>query len=138
MPITLDTSSSPILRVSFEGEVSEAEMRAHLAELTRAIRERPLNAIVYDARRSGTPSAVQRRLQAEWMKEHEALIRSRNAGVAFVIESALIRGALTAILWMQPMATEHTVVATMDEALRWSTERLRARESRSGGQSAVR
>lgn len=130
MPILLDTSRSPILRVVFEGPTSDAEMRAHLEELTREIKARPMNTLMYDARRSTAPSAVQRQLQAAWMREQEGLIRSRSAGVAFVIDSALIRGALTAILWLQPMVTEHTIVATVEEAQRWCDEQLRKKQAR--------
>lgn len=138
MSITLDTSRSPILRVIFEGETTEAEMRAHLAQLTQEIRSRPLNALIYDARRSGAPTALQRQLQAAWMRENESTIRARNAGVAFVIDSAIIRGALTAILWIQPMATEHTVVATLEDAQRWCADQLRKKDAKLGGQSATR
>lgn len=136
MPIRIDTRRSPILRVDWEGAPSEEEMRAHLLELTSLIRSLPTNTILYDARSTSGPSAIQRQLMADWMKENELLIKNRSAGTAFVISSALIRGALTAILWLQPMSTEHTVVATPEEAYRWCEEQLRKREAKrttSGG-----
>src|SRR5512139_254160 len=129
MPIRIDTRRPPILRIDWEGSPSEEEFRVHLAELTALIRSMPVNAILYDARTASGPTAIQRQKMAEWMREHEALIRSRSAGTAFVIDSAFVRGALTAILWLQPMASDHTVVATPEEAYRWCEEQLRKRDT---------
>jgi hypothetical protein len=65
---------------------------------------------------------------AEWMKGYDALIRERTVGCAFVLPSALQRGILTAILWIQPMACPHTIVGTLDEALEWTRGKLARKE----------
>ncbi|MBC7173876.1 MAG: hypothetical protein H5U40_15655, partial [Polyangiaceae bacterium] len=40
-------------------------------------------------------------------------------GYAFVISSSLVRGALTAILWLAPMPAPHRVVGTVGEGEAW-------------------
>lgn len=43
---------------------------------------------------------------------------------AFVLASPLVRGLLTAILWISPMPAPHEIVATVAEAEAWLNERL--------------
>ena len=38
---------------------------------------------------------------------------------AFVIDSPIVRGALTAILWIQPLPYEHRIVGTRADANAW-------------------
>ena len=63
-------------------------------------------------------------MHAEWMKRHEEMMRGRTAGIAFVIESALVRGGLTAVLWLAPLPCPHVVVKTLDDAIVWCEQKL--------------
>jgi hypothetical protein len=65
-----------------------ARLDAHIACRLRC-------GFIFDATRAGRSSATQRRKQAEWMKTNEAVLRACSAGYAFVINSPLVRGALT-------------------------------------------
>jgi hypothetical protein len=104
--------------------VSDDQFRAYLAALSSMVTGRGLRALVYDARLALPAPASQRRLQAEWMKLNEAAIRRGTAGLAFVIPSALVRGVLTAILWLQPLACPHVVTSSFDEGMRWARKQL--------------
>jgi hypothetical protein len=126
-PIRIDESELPLLLVTFEGAATDAEFEAYLAAMSALLERRMITATVLDARRASGAGAAQRRRQAEWMKEHAALMRQYSAGTAFVIESALVRGVLTAILWLQPMESPHIVVATLSVARVWAKQRLRER-----------
>ncbi len=128
MAIRMDDSRHPIVVVTFDGPSTDAEFRAYLDDMTRlVVARREPNVTILDARAAGSTPATQRRMQADWLEKHDAELRRYSAGTAFIITSAMVRGILTAILWLQPMAAPHVVVATFEEAEAWAREQLRAR-----------
>lgn len=124
--IDWDRSQWPIVIVEMQGQYSDEYFAEYLAELSELTRTSVGWALIIDASRADRSPASQRRMQAEWMKEHRPWIRMGLVGTAFVIRSRLVRGGLTAIFWVQPMASPHTVVATRGEALAWCRKELRA------------
>lgn len=124
--IRVDVTGFPLVVVTYEGMVDDAEFDAYLAELDRHVLRRQRCAFVFDARNAGRSPATQRRKQAEWMKANDEVLRSYSAGYAFVISSPLVRGALTAILWLQSLPAPFTVVATFSEAERWARAQLQS------------
>lgn len=81
---------------------------------------------ILDARRAVRNPATQRKKQAEWIERHTEQLRKYSLGTAFIINSPLVRGVLTAILWVRPLPTQHTVVSTMEEAEAWVQQQLAA------------
>ncbi len=128
--IHIDDSRHPLVIVTFTGVATDAEFETYLDEMKRNLERRRPTAMVLDATNAGSTPPTHRRRQAEWLKEHEALLKQYSAGTAFVITSPLVRGALTAILWVQPMPASHTVVATRHEAEKWAIEQLTRRGER--------
>lgn len=124
--IRFDETRFPIVVVTFAGTATDAEFHAYLAAMSRMIRKKQVTATILDASEAGSTPAVQRRLQAEWLKINAELLRVYSAGTAFVITSPLVRGALTAILWVQPMPSPHTVVGTLGQAEAWAKKQLAA------------
>ncbi len=127
--ITVDVSFMPIFMVHYGGLVSDEAFKDYLAQVERtlyAADARP-RVIIHDARAAGHNPPTQRKLQAEWLKKHDARLREITLGSVFVIDSALVRGILTAILWLQPLAMPHEVCGTVEEALDWSAKRLKER-----------
>ncbi len=94
-----------------------AEMRANRA---RGVR----NVVVIDASLGTRPTPHQRKLQADWINDHRELLGASCLGIAFVIPSPLVRGALTAIFWVAQMPIPHTVHGTVGQALDWACARL--------------
>jgi hypothetical protein len=124
--IRIDESRFPLIVVTFVGSQDEAEFSAYLEGMT-AFAERRLRAVtVFDATRAGPTPATQRARQGAWLKKYRSIIQEYSCGSVFVIRSPLVRGALTAILWIAPIPGAHTVVGTLEEAERWAVERLRA------------
>ena len=113
--------------VTFTGKATEAEFDDYLRRVSGYHARNETFATVLDTTRSGGMPPTQRRKQAEWMRENEGALRRWSAGTAFVVQSAIVRGVLTAILWMQPIPQEHVVVATRAEGVRWAREQLRKR-----------
>jgi len=122
--IHVNDSGFPLIVVTFEGAVEDHEFDRYLARLDTLWQRQTRSVIVLDATHAARTPATQRQKQAEWLKENHALLRAYSAGTAFVIDSPLVRGGLTAILWLQPLPTPHVVVATLAEAERWARARL--------------
>jgi hypothetical protein len=128
MPIHVDDTRHPLVVVTFEGDLTDAELAHYLAEKeSRVLARRRLSATVVDATNVRSVTARQRRMQAEWIEKHEETLARYSVGSAFVITSSLVQGTLTAILWLKPMPTPHVVVGTFAEAEAWCREKLRER-----------
>lgn len=121
MSIVIDDQRRPIIVVTFDGAATDAEFDDYLRDMkARVLDRREKTVTILDARRSTGTTAAQRRKQAEWLRENDAALRSYSLGTAFVITSPIVRGVLTAILWMQPMPAPHSIVATLTEAEAWA------------------
>ncbi len=123
----IDMSFMPIFMVVHEGQLTDQEFADYLAETERSLYgpESRKRVLIQDARNAGQSPPTQRKMQAEWLKKHEARLRNIALGTAFVIDSALVRGILTAILWLQPLPMPHEVCGTIEEALDWADKRLK-------------
>lgn len=126
-PIVIEQRDA-IATVTFFGAATDEEYAAYLEEMT-AVMERnrhryPRLAVINDATRWLQSNAMQRRMQADWMVKHDAELRYKTAGVAFVITSALVRGGLNAVLWFAPLPCPHKVAATLQEAEAWAQAAL--------------
>ncbi len=110
--------------VTFNGQVTDEQFRAYLSALSALMGRGGWRVLVYDARLAAPAPASQRRMQAEWMKLNDAGVRRSTAGIAFVIPSAVVRGVLTAIFWLQPLACPHLVTESFEEAFRWARGKL--------------
>lgn len=122
----IDDSQMPLVRVTYDGEITDDEFRRHLDEYAALVRRGRRYGAVFDATRAARPSATQRRMMAEFINAREAELSRVCVGGAFVIDSPLIRGAMTAILWVASMPFPHTVVSSEAEALGWVRGRLAA------------
>jgi hypothetical protein len=112
------------------GQPSDEELIESLQRITRLMEDqkraqRKLVMIV-DMRKAGALSAGQRRIASAWMKENLTAWKHVAIGSAFIIDSPIVRGVLTALLWLQPLDMPHDVVSNLDAAMRWVIERLEA------------
>jgi hypothetical protein len=116
----------PLMLVTYYGAATDEQYEAYLAKMTRFVaekRDKYTNMVVInDTTRWIKSNANQRRMQADWIAEHAQLMRERTAGVAFVISSTLVRGGLTAVLWLTKMPCDYKIVATLEEAFAWGRE----------------
>lgn len=106
-------------------EQMAAQLEATAAHMRRCATEKRRTVTVVDLAQADQATAVQRKMQAAWLAEHEALLREVSLGTAFAVPSALVRGALTAIFWIKPPPHDYTLVATFDEAVDWALVTLR-------------
>ncbi len=126
--ITFDDSEFPLVRVTFEGDPSEGDFDRYLGDLQKNLdrceRLDRRSGVLLDASRSGPVSASMRKKQAEWTRTHFDRSARYVVGYAFVIHSPVVRGILTAILWLAPLPSPHTVTNTVREAEEWLRDRL--------------
>ncbi len=109
--------------------LTEDNFRAHLAaesaRLTSLIKGRdrvvPRKAVVIsDGSCELVPQASVRKLQADWIKGHEDMLRLVCHGFGVIVPGMLARNALTAILWLAPLPVPMKVLKDLDEALGWA------------------
>ncbi|MFV8752539.1 hypothetical protein ACNOYE_18485 [Nannocystaceae bacterium ST9] len=121
------------LRLMLQVEAtSDANLRDFLDRETVAQRELARQGKRYiaicDASIGMRLTPLQRKMYADWMRQHDDLLMSVMAGAAFVMPSALVRGALTAIFWVAPLKSPHSVHARLDQAIEWALDRARGSE----------
>lgn len=126
--ILFDDSRWPLVVVRYSDHVDEDEFDELLRRLDdnikRAMHARAKTVLIYDSTSGYQASPRIRKKQAEWMKQNAAMTRVNCVGIAFVITSAMVRGVLTAILWLSDMPSPYTVVATLPEAEKWCEKQL--------------
>ncbi|MGH1343921.1 MAG: hypothetical protein ACRBN8_20350 [Nannocystales bacterium] len=124
MPYFFDDAQWPLAVLRIEGSITPEE-EVEFSELSTRLPERGVRyAVVVDLAKSGTPTPRFMRLQAKAQKLRNEGIRAHCAGIAFVIHSPMIRGALRAILHLQSLPCPQVVVASFDDARAWTTEQL--------------
>lgn len=106
-------------------------MRAHVACVSERMRNRirrgsPMAYTIQDNCGFPPAGAAERKILSEWMAQDFDLLRSCSLGVSFVIDSGLVRGALTAVFWLSRLPSPYRVHATLEEALRVAIEQVEA------------
>lgn len=111
----------PLVVTTFRGTLELEAVHRHntvaTAIIERALRQHLSVVHIVDARGMEMPSAKVRRFWADRINESGATLEIIQ-GTFIVLDSALVRGALTAIAWMTSGAANRlTYVPTMDAAL---------------------
>jgi hypothetical protein len=131
--VALDDRAFPVLFVTWAGWADDKTVRAFFtwneAQLTRVVSERVAYAMINDAIDAERPDAPTRALLAELttklQKEH-ARSEPYNASSVLVIESPVVRGAITAIGWLMG-GLDVECAPTCAVAIERTQERFRAR-----------
>lgn len=127
--IHVSSARFPLLVVEFVGKATDDQFRQYLdnmdAHIARCLKEGKKSVVLVDTLKATSPvSPSQRKLQAEWMARSFQSSQRSMAGMVFVIDSVLVRGVLTAILWLQKMPCEHAVFGSRAEAEDWANSKL--------------
>lgn len=93
--------------------------------LDRVLERRARFALLVDTRAmTAAPTAVERKLLAQWMTDRVAAEALYNMGNAVVIASPFARAALTAIQWLRRPVTAQCFVSSAVEGIDWCRARL--------------
>lgn len=120
---SLDVSRFPNVLVTLSGAMTLASARVVTESLQDKVfaRGEPYT-LVIDATFAGVPDAAARQHFAEFSKRNAALTKRYCRAEAYVLPSAVLRGALTAIMWFSPFEYPHKIFATVDEARAWVSQ----------------
>ncbi len=105
-------------------------LRGHVNAVTERMRSRlqvgrsPLVYTIQDNTGFAPAGAAERKVLGEWMAQEFELLHACSIGVGFVIDSAMVRGALTAVFWLSRLPSPYRVHPTLQEALRIAIEQV--------------
>jgi hypothetical protein len=123
----LKVTKHTVLPLTYVGMSANAQDRQHnrdlanfRAALSEDLRVGRKTVVILDLRRSSALSPSQRWMTGVWMKEVAPLFESTTFGTVFIVQSALVRGVLSTLLWVQPKGTPYAIVAELDSAVLWA------------------
>ena len=107
----------PLVVASFIGQPSDAAFAEYLTVLEQNLHDTIARgmktSVLVDTTLGPLPSAAkQRKMQADWLGEHERILRAGCAGTAFVVQSPVVRSVMTAVMWMHDLPHPHAIFAT--------------------------
>lgn len=126
--ILLDTRRFPLVTVVVPARPTVADIEGHFARLDAELFALGRYAAIVDARLLAGEdfTADLRRLVSQKYEEFKGRFSMFAISEANVLDSPLQRGVLTAIHWFAPPPWETATFSTLEQAERWSLERLAA------------
>jgi hypothetical protein len=128
--ITINTDHYPFVLASYRGEqYSEAILQAMFTQMADIARKSIRDGTSHVAVTLGgaNMNAAQRKIVSDLLAAFPAEYMDRTVGSFVIVPSALVRGAMTALRWISPKLVQVDSVATIEEAMRAGTARLRER-----------
>jgi hypothetical protein len=122
--ITLDDSHWPLLVMTFVGEPSLHQQAEHLARLSTYLRRDEQFISILDTRQERMMTAEHRRRLAEFLREHDALLRTQVLGCASIITSPVMQLAASIVLHLKPLPFPYVATRSLSEAAMWAAVRL--------------
>lgn len=119
--ITLDDSLFPLVIQRMHGAVSDADLEHMMSwhDRFQTIAPSRYALIVHAEVAHRALNAVHRKRVAEWQARNVERTRRTTVCTAVILESAVQRGAMTALNWIAPPPTPQKAVSTMREAVEW-------------------
>lgn len=116
----------PIVVMELADGASKQEYVEVLDAMTKHVenRRQPFVTVTDSRRIRSIPPADVRKYIADWMKLHAKT--SRAVGAVTILDSALMRGALTALYWLFTPPTPQEYAKDWREAHTWALSRLHA------------
>jgi hypothetical protein len=122
----MDESSFPLVVAVFRGPVQLDACDAFLGRLDSFCKERRHFSTIVDMSHGSAPSASERKYIAAGITSRRVALGRHCDGSAFVITNPLLRGAMTAILWVQPLPYPYEIFTTMEAARSYCAGLLKA------------
>lgn len=121
----IDTVQFPLIKVVFTGEAANTEnFPLYLNEVKQNYATKQDLAIIFDATAAVMPGIKYQKMQAQWLKENEQLMKDYCKGTAYVIPNRIIRNVLSAIFTFQKQPVPYKVCSKMSEAVAWVNKKL--------------
>lgn len=119
-----DTTQAPMLTFRVDGDPTYEQVLAHLQEYREFLARCQPYVVVFDVRDAGMGSAKVRKAYADFLNANAEDLRLFCKGIAFVVTSSIVQGAITAVLWLAPLPFPHKTFGNVEEARAWLRSRL--------------
>ncbi|NUP11924.1 MAG: hypothetical protein HOW73_38245 [Polyangiaceae bacterium] len=124
-PIEFETRYFPLVVVVLHGLPTDSEYQWMFIEWERIYARREKFLALTDARNvTDRAPPKQRAMLADWTRKTEPLLLPYSCGSAIIVESAWVRGALTAIHWLHKPKVPQAYFTKVPEAYDWAASRL--------------
>jgi hypothetical protein len=123
--VKFDYQRSPLVVIQWPVEWGAGELQLFMEEMTNMVRREERIAVLNDIRRTRAPTAAERKLIAAAVSESDLYFHKYVVGWADVSSSALIRGIVTAILWMNPSRYPHSIHGSVIDGEKWCRKQLK-------------
>jgi hypothetical protein len=118
-----DFTHYPLVVVTIPSQrVDDAQVLAFIQGQRELLARRTPFLMLCDARRGQVLPATQRKLFGDWLKEAEQGTRQYTMGMAVVLDNAIIRGSLTAVLWFFEPPCPTKMVGSLEEGVAFLAE----------------
>lgn len=126
-PVAVDVQLWPIVVIHVRDGANVGDFDAFIADYGRLVYERQSRFVGVTDLTGLTrpPGAKERARLAEWMNETKPLMERYGQASTNVLESALARGALTALYWLSRPPVPQATHASLYEALIWARDLAR-------------
>lgn len=126
----VDSSAFPLIKVVFTGVAADGEnFPVYLEEVKQNYASEQPIAIIFDATKASLPGITYQKMQAQWLKDNEQLMKDFCRGTAYVIPNRIIRNVLGAIFAFQKQPVPYVICSTYEEAEKWSRNQLDVRDT---------
>ncbi|MCH2215263.1 MAG: STAS/SEC14 domain-containing protein [Flavobacteriales bacterium] len=122
---SIDDNSFPEVVVTFTGEsATHQNFQNYLDALKRLYVPKDNLGIIFDATKAKLPGRKFQKMQADWLKKNESMMKENCVGTAYVIENTTIRAVLKMIFAITPQPVPYKVCSGMDEARDYIAKQL--------------
>jgi hypothetical protein len=123
----IKTDKFPIIVVKFTGhKATDDNFIQYLDELKELYAKKETLAIIFDATNAVFPSLKYQKMQGDWLKDNEKMMKDYCVGTSYVITNAIIRGVLKTIFKFQKQPVPHHICGSLDEANDWVIQKISA------------
>lgn len=123
----IDASGLPLVLVTAPAEIDMGWVDTFIGGYEPLLRRgEPFVTVTDVTRVCSRPPPTVRKALAEWSREVEPLLVKCSKGDARVVQSAIIRGAMTAVGWVHQHPVPQQWFGTLGEAVTWALARLDA------------
>ncbi len=121
----IKTDKFPIVVVEFTGnQATDDNFIQYLDELKELYAKKETLAIIFDATNAVFPGLKYQKMQGDWLKENEQMMKDYCVGTAYVITNTIIRGVLKTIFKFQKQPVPYHISGSLDEATDWVSKQL--------------
>jgi hypothetical protein len=122
-----DVSIWPLAEISMPPVMTEADIR-YMQDCYEQVFAAPTrHALIVDTTTFvRVPDATQRKQMKAFEDSRRQIIREKNIGSAIIIQSAVVRGAYTALRWISPQPAPNRAFPNLREAAGWCVQGIEA------------